>query len=98
MAPPPQVLILTVEPGFGGQKFMSEKVGKCGALRQRYPSLNIQVDGGVAPSTVADVAESGANVLVAGSAIFGAKEPGEAIATLRAAVDTAAGRFAVTWG
>lgn len=69
---------------------MSDKVGKCSSLRERYPSLQIEVDGGVAPSTVGEVAAAGANVLVAGSAIFGAKDPGEVIRTLRAAVDAKA--------
>ncbi|KAJ9531747.1 hypothetical protein QJQ45_021892 [Haematococcus lacustris] len=84
------VLILTVEPGFGGQKFMADKVGKVQALRTRYPHLTIEVDGGVAPSTIEAVAAAGANAIVAGSAIFGADDPGKVIQALRQAVDTAA--------
>lgn len=85
------VLVLTVEPGFGGQKFMGGPVvGKCASLRRRFPGLHIQVDGGVAPSTVDEAAAAGANVLVAGSAVFGAAEPGGVIAALRASVDRAA--------
>ncbi|GBF91932.1 ribulose-phosphate 3-epimerase [Raphidocelis subcapitata] len=85
------VLILTVNPGFGGQKFMGgDVVGKCAPLRRAHPGLHIQVDGGVAPSTIDEVAAAGANVIVAGSAVFGAERPGEVIAALRASVDGAA--------
>jgi ribulose-phosphate 3-epimerase len=90
-----QVLILTVNPGFGGQKFMGDDVvGKCAPLRSAFPRLHIQVDGGVAPSTIDEVAAAGANVIVAGSAVFGAERPGDVIAALRASVDAAAGRGA----
>ena len=85
------VLVLTVEPGFGGQKFMGGAVvGKCAPLRRRFPSLHIQVDGGLAPATVDEAAAAGANVVVAGSAVFGADKPGQVIAALRASVDRAA--------
>lgn len=83
------VLIMTVEPGFGGQKFNPEAAEKCRVLRQKYPSLHIQVDGGLAPSTIDTAAAAGANVIVAGTAVFGAKDPKEAIALLRAGVETA---------
>lgn len=66
-------LIMTVEPGFGGQKFMAGTMGKVRALRDRSPGLNIQVDGGLAPDTIDQAAQAGANVIVAGSAVFGAK-------------------------
>ena len=81
------VLIMTVEPGFGGQKFMASELPKVAALRQRYPALNIEVDGGLAEGTIDQAAEAGANVIVAGSAVFGAKDPGEVISKLREAVD-----------
>lgn len=58
-------------------------------LRELYPTINIQVDGGVGPATVAECAHAGSNVIVAGSAIFGAKSSGEVIKSLRAAVDDA---------
>jgi ribulose-phosphate 3-epimerase len=65
------VLIMTVNPGFGGQKFMASELPKVRAVRERYPDLNIEVDGGVGPKTIGQVADAGANVIVAGSAVFG---------------------------
>jgi ribulose-phosphate 3-epimerase len=70
------VLLMSVNPGFGGQKFIEAVVPKIAALRaavqRRGLATDIEVDGGVAPDTVARVVGAGANVLVAGSAIFGA--------------------------
>jgi ribulose-phosphate 3-epimerase len=60
---------------------------KVEALRKRYPELNIEVDGGLAENTIDTAAEAGANVIVAGSAVFGAKDPSEVIAKLREAVE-----------
>ncbi|KAI8872584.1 ribulose-phosphate 3-epimerase-like protein [Ramicandelaber brevisporus] len=85
-----QVLVMTVEPGFGGQKFMADCLSKVRFLRERYPNLDIEVDGGLALDTIEQAAEAGANVIVAGTAIFGAKDPQDAIAKLRAAVDSVA--------
>ena len=81
------VLIMTVEPGFSGQSFMAEMMPKVRVLREKYPSLNIQVDGGLSPDTIDTAAEAGANVIVAASAIFGAKDRKGVIASLRAGVD-----------
>ena len=78
------VLCLSVEPGFGGQTFMPSVLPKIAALRARCPKLDIQVDGGVNARTVREAARAGANVLVAGSAVFGASDPAAAIAFLRA--------------
>ena len=80
-------LVMTVEPGFGGQKFMASEMPKVKALRDRYPDLLIEVDGGLSESTVDQAAEAGANVIVAGSAVFGAKDPAAVIAALRTAVN-----------
>lgn len=85
-----QALIMTVEPGFGGQKFMPETMPKVKALREKYPDLLIEVDGGVSPDTVDQASKAGANVIVAGSAVYGAKDIGDAIKTLRSSVDKAA--------
>lgn len=77
---------MTVHPGFGGQKFMASELPKVAALRKRYPDLNIEVDGGLGLGTIDQAADAGANVIVAGSAIFGAQDPGDVIAKLREAV------------
>lgn len=80
------VLVMTVHPGFGGQKFMASELPKVAALRARCPDLNIEVDGGLGLGTIDQAADAGANVIVAGSAIFGAQDPGDVIAKLREAV------------
>jgi len=85
------VLVMTVNPGFGGQKFMASELPKVSALRKKYPELNIEVDGGLAESTIDQAADAGANVIVAGSAVFGAKDPGEVIRKLREAVEKRTG-------
>jgi ribulose-phosphate 3-epimerase len=81
------VLVMTVHPGFGGQEFMTSELPKVTALRKKYPDLNIEVDGGLSEATVDRAAEAGANVIVAGSAVFGAKDPAAIIAKLRDAVE-----------
>ena len=81
------VLVMTVEPGFGGQKFMASELPKVEELRKRYPELNIEVDGGLGPSTIDQAADAGANVIVAGSAVFGAPDPAAVISLLREAVE-----------
>lgn len=81
------VLVMTVHPGFGGQKFMASELPKVTALRDKYPDLNIEVDGGLSEHTVDQAARAGANVIVAGSAVFGARDPGEVIRVLRQAVE-----------
>lgn len=78
---------MTVEPGFGGQSFMADMMPKVEALRKKYPDLQIEVDGGLSEKTIDQAAEAGANVIVAGSAVFGAKDPAEVIKKLREAVD-----------
>jgi ribulose-phosphate 3-epimerase len=80
-------LIMTVEPGFSGQKFMADMMPKVKALRERCPTLNIQVDGGLSPATVDAAAEAGANVIVAASAIFGSDNRKGVIDALRAGVE-----------
>ncbi|KIW07799.1 ribulose-phosphate 3-epimerase, variant 2 [Verruconis gallopava] len=85
---PDMVLIMTVEPGFGGQSFMASELPKVAALRKRYPDLPIEVDGGLSEKTIDQAADAGANVIVAGSAVFGAQDPAEVIRKLREAVDS----------
>ena len=83
------VLVMTVEPGFGGQAFMPDQLPKIRALREMLDRLNpgceIEVDGGIDPKTAPLVTEAGANVLVAGSAVFGRPDRAAAIAEIRKA-------------
>ncbi|NQW74597.1 MAG: ribulose-phosphate 3-epimerase [Candidatus Planktophila sp.] len=78
-------LIMTVEPGFGGQKFMHEMMEKVRKTRAMIGERDIwlQVDGGVSPETICEAAEAGADVFVAGSAVFRAEDPASMIALLR---------------
>lgn len=81
------VLIMTVNPGFGGQKFIPSTVRKIQQLRdmmnERKLNFDIEVDGGINPSTAKEVIAAGANVLVAGSAVFGSDDLAAAITSLR---------------
>jgi ribulose-phosphate 3-epimerase len=83
------VLLMTVNPGFGGQSFINSVVPKIRAVKelaeQFNPSLEIEVDGGVTTETARLCTEAGANVLVAGSAIYNKKDRGQAIAAIREA-------------
>lgn len=81
------VLVMTVEPGFGGQSFMPAMMDKVKALRAQFPTMDIQVDGGLGPATVETAAAAGANYIVAGSAVFKAHEPAAVIAQLRDGVN-----------
>ncbi|KAK3183786.1 hypothetical protein Dsin_031072 [Dipteronia sinensis] len=87
--PVDMVLVMTVEPGFGGQKFMPDTMDKVRTLRKKYPSLDIEVDGGLGPSTIAMAASAGANCIVAGSSVFGAPEPAHVISLLKNSVEEA---------
>lgn len=81
------VLVMTVEPGFGGQKFMESQLDTIREVRSiidKYnPGCELEVDGGIAPGTAEQVVRAGANVLVAGSAVYGADDPAAAIESLR---------------
>ena len=76
------VLVMTVEPGFGGQEFMFDCVSKIGEVRKVFKK-DIQVDGGVSEMTAADVINAGANIIVAGTSVFGTKDYASAIKKLR---------------
>ncbi len=80
------VLVMTVEPGWGGQKFMHDMMPKVEQLRRLKPKLNIEVDGGIDPTTASIAKKAGANVFVAGNAIFGKKNRTEAIKALQESV------------
>lgn len=81
------ILVMTVEPGFGGQAFLEHQldtIRQVRALIERYnPACELEVDGGISPKTAPLVVEAGANVLVAGSAVYGAEDIPAAIQALR---------------
>ena len=85
------VLIMSVNPGFGGQSFIQSSLRKIRDLKsmiiERNLDIEIQVDGGVSPTTIGDIVEAGADVLVAGSAIFGKPDIKAAVAELRENAD-----------
>lgn len=81
------VLVMTVEPGFGGQKFMADMMPKVETLRAKFPALDIEVDGGLGPSTIDAAAKAGANMIVAGSSVFRAEDPAAVILELRHSVE-----------
>jgi ribulose-phosphate 3-epimerase len=87
------LLVMTVEPGFGGQAFMAEVLPKVRTARQLvrtgHLKLFVEVDGGINADTIQQAAEAGADVFVAGSAVFGADDPAKAIAALRARATSA---------
>jgi len=83
------VLIMSVEPGFGGQSFMADQMEKVKILRSKYPTLNVQVDGGITEETVVPAAQAGANVVVSGSAIFKSPNPKHTITVMREAIQGA---------
>jgi ribulose-phosphate 3-epimerase len=91
------VLCMTVFPGFGGQSFIAEVMPKVGQVRAAVEAddlaLDIEVDGGIDPDTAPVAARAGANVFVAGSAVFGHPRPWEAADAIRAAI----GQTAHTW-
>lgn len=75
------------EPGFGGQKFMEDMMPKVQILREKFPDLDIEVDGGLSAETIDKAAAAGANVIVAGTGVFHAPDPSEAIQILRDSVN-----------
>ncbi len=81
------LLVMTVEPGFGGQKFMAEVLPKVRLAREQVRAghlrLFVEVDGGIDEDTIVAAAEAGADVFVAGSSVYGADDPGKAVAALR---------------
>lgn len=96
------LLLMTVEPGFGGQRFLDlvlPKLRRARAMVRRYGGdVWLQVDGGVSAETIERCAEAGADVFVAGSAVYGADDPGRAVQALRALAEraTAHAAWAIT--
>ena len=91
------VMLMSVNPGFGGQSFIPSTLGKIWQLRQRIDAMGleveIEVDGGISEATIADVAEAGANIFVAGSAIYGSNNYEQTIATLKKQAEAAGARY-----
>lgn len=79
------VLIMTVEPGFGGQTFMTDMMPKVRAIKSWAPQMTVEVDGGINKETIRLCAESGADVAVAGTSVFRAPDAGKMIEELKAA-------------
>lgn len=81
------VMLMSVNPGFGGQSFIESTLSKTDSLKKRIDQLGlavgIEIDGGISPSTIERVAEAGANIFVAGSAIYGCEEYAPVIAEMR---------------
>ncbi|KAJ1532774.1 hypothetical protein HK096_006196 [Nowakowskiella sp. JEL0078] len=77
------ILVMTVEPGFGGQSFMEDCLPKVKELRERYPEKDIEVDGGLALDTIERATAVGANVIVAGTSLFGVDTPAKTIAIFK---------------
>ncbi len=89
------VMLMSVNPGFGGQSFIPSTLAKIWQLRQRVDAMGldvgIEVDGGVSGNTIGDIAEAGANIFVAGSAVFGSDDYRETISHLKKNAKAAAG-------
>jgi len=87
------LLVMSVEPGFGGQRFMAEVLPKVtwarGQVKSGHLRLFIEIDGGIDADTIVAAAEAGADVFVAGSAIYEASDPGKAVDALRVAARAA---------
>ena len=77
------VLVMTVEPGFGGQSFMESTMSKIKKLRSINKDIDIEVDGGINADTIKIASKAGANVFVAGSAVFKSENPEETINLLK---------------
>ena len=89
------VLLMSVNPGFGGQSFIPATLDKLRGVRERIDSsgrnIRLEIDGGVKPDNIGDIAAAGADTFVAGSAIFGQPDYARVIADMRAAVAQARG-------
>jgi len=87
------LLVMSVEPGFGGQKFMAEVLDKVRSARRMVDTghldLLVEIDGGINTTTIEQAAEAGVDCFVAGSAVYGAEDPGRAVAGLREQVGAA---------
>jgi ribulose-phosphate 3-epimerase len=96
------IMVMTVNPGFGGQAFISSQLAKIATLRRMIDAAGrdifLQVDGGITPITAGQVLAAGADTLIAGTAVFGAADYARAIADLRAAAPRRAPSLAISAG
>jgi len=81
-------LVMTVHPGRGGQSFMEDMMDKVKTIRAKYPNMDIEVDGGVKPSTIEAAAKAGANLIVSGSGVYKAPDMAESISFMKRSVET----------
>ena len=84
-----EALVMTVHPGYGGQKFIDDCLPKIAALRAARPGLDVMVDGGINAETALRAAKAGANMFVAGSYLFGQADMRAAVADMRRRIDKA---------
>lgn len=91
------VMLMSVNPGFGGQSFIASTLAKIWQLRQRIDamglSVEIEVDGGISEHTISEVAEAGANIFVAGSAVYGSNDYEQTITSLKKLAEAGAARY-----
>ena len=91
------VMLMSVNPGFGGQSFIPSTLGKIWQLRQRIDAMDldvdIEIDGGISDKTIGDVAEAGANIFVAGSAIYKSNDYEQTITSLKKNAEAGCGRY-----
>jgi ribulose-phosphate 3-epimerase len=91
------VMLMSVNPGFGGQSFIPSTLAKIRQLRQRIDAMDlevdIEIDGGISANTIGDVAEAGANIFVAGSAVYGSNDYEQTITSLKNLAETGAARY-----
>jgi ribulose-phosphate 3-epimerase len=86
------LLVMSVEPGFGGQEFMPEVLDKARLAKRHDLDVLVEIDGGINADTIEQAAEAGVDCFVAGSAVYGADDPARAVAELRAKAARARGR------
>ncbi len=77
------VLVMTVNPGFGGQSYIDSCTKKISAIREKYPRVNIEVDGGIKQDTIRKAYDAGANIFVSGSGVFSQQDYGKAMREMR---------------
>lgn len=83
LGPADYILIMSVNPGFGGQKFIESALDKAAKMRSSHPDLTIEMDGGIGLDNIEKVRDAGVNVFVCGNSIFGSKDPAQTIKEMK---------------